>query len=84
MKEKVISSLTKILENDSVFTNASPEQRAMEVVENLNQQKKVDISPSRYGVVREEGEKTMLSVFKKGHNFYDDKIIEEIDITGLR
>lgn len=84
MKEKVVSSLKKILENDSVFTEGSPEQRAKEIVEHLNGQKQVDLSPSRYGVVRDLGEKTMLSVYKKGHNFYNDFLLEEIDITGLQ
>lgn len=83
-KDDIILSLTRVLENDAAVTSSSAKERAIEIMEKLTEQNKIDFSPTRYGTIRTEDEKTMLSIYEKGHNFYNDLIIEEIDITALK
>lgn len=83
-KEGITEQIANVLKNDGSFTESALEQRAQEIVGELSEKDRVEFSPSRYGIVRSEQDKTMISIYKKGHNFYTDKIIEEIDISALR
>lgn len=78
---QVIEKIIHVLEQDGTFSDGSPERRAKEIMEQFQTKDRVDFSPSRYAVLREEQGMTLLSVFEKGHNFYTDELVEEFPLN---